>query len=66
VKLREICALKLLIATNLNVYRLFLKKSLITIAIAYERLEVVKLLIKEYGITLTTYSIYVAIWKRKP
>jgi len=66
VKLREICALKLLIATNLNVYRLFLKKSLITIAIAYERLEVVKLLIKEYSITLTTYSIYVAIWKRKP
>jgi len=61
VKLKEIRALKLLITINLNVYRLFLKRSLITIAIAYERLKVMKLLIKEYNVTLITYSIYVAI-----
>lgn len=61
VKLEEIRTLKLLIATNLNVYRLFLKKLLMTIIIAHNRFEVVKLLMQEYDVTLTTYSIYVAI-----
>jgi len=61
VKIKEICTLKLLIAINLNVYRLFLKKSLITIIIAYEKFEVMKLLMKEYGATLESYFIYAII-----
>ncbi len=61
IKTREICALKLLIAINLNVYQLFLKKLLITIVIAHERSKVVKLLIKEYNITLESYPIYTII-----
>ncbi len=61
VKINEICVLKLLIAINLNVYRLFLEKLLIAIAIAYKRFEVVKLLIKKYNATLKLYSIYVVI-----
>ncbi len=61
VKSEEICTLKLLIATDLNIYRLFSERLLITIAIIYKRSEVVKLLIKKYNITLTAYSIYTAI-----
>ncbi len=61
INIKEICALKLLIATSLNVYRLFLKKLLITITIAYERFKVVKLLVKEYNVTLESYFIYVII-----
>jgi len=53
--------LKLLIATSLNIYRLFLEKLLITIVIVYKRFKIVKLLIKEYSLTLTIYSIYIAI-----
>lgn len=61
VKIKEIRTLKSLIAINLNVYRLFLKKLLITIIIAYERFEVIKLLIKEYNVTLESYLIYAII-----
>ncbi len=62
----EIRALKLLIATGLDVHRLFPEGSLVAIAIAYGRPEVVELLIKEYGVTLTAYPIHAAIWERKP
>ncbi len=61
VESEEICILKLLIATDLNIYRLFSERLLIVIAIAYKRPEVVKLLIKKYSVTLTAYSIYTAI-----
>lgn len=61
VKSEKICILKLLIATDLNVYRLFLEKLLIAIIIAYGKSEIVELLIKKYNVTLTAYSIYVAI-----
>ncbi len=61
VKIKEIRTLKLLIATNLNVYQLFLKKSLITIIIAHKRFEMIKLLIKEYNVTLELYFIYTII-----
>jgi len=61
VKIKEFPTLKLLIAINLNVYQLFLKELLITIDIAYEKFEVIKLLIKEYSVTLKSYLIYVAI-----
>ncbi len=65
VKSEEICALKLLIAIDLNIYRLFSKRLLIAIAIAHNRFEIVKLLIQEYSVTLTIYSIYIAIQKQK-
>jgi len=61
IKIKEIRTLKLLIATNLNVYRLFLKKSLITIIIAHKRFEMIKLLMKKYNITLELYFIYIII-----
>ncbi len=61
VKTKKICALKLLIAINLNIYRLFLEKLLITIAIAHKRFEVIKLLVKEYSVTLKLYLIYTTI-----
>lgn len=62
----EIRALKLLIATGLDVHRLFLEGSLVAVAIAHGRSEVVELLMKEYGATLTAYPIHAAIWERKP
>lgn len=62
----EIRALKLLIATGLDVHRLFSERSLVAIAIAHGRSEVVELLVKEYGATLTAYPIHAAIWERKP
>jgi len=65
VETKEIRALKLLIATSLNVHRLFLKRLLMAIIIAYERFEVVELLVKEYGATLESYSIHAIIWERK-
>jgi len=61
VKTKEICILKLLIAINLNVYRLFLEKLLIIIIIGHEKFEVIKLLIKEYNVTLKLYFIYIII-----
>jgi len=61
VKIKEICILKLLITISLNVYRLFLKKLLITIIVAYERFEIIKLLMKEYNVTLELYLIYIII-----
>jgi len=60
-KIKEIYALKLLIAINLNVHRLFLKKLLVIIIIAHERLKAIELLMKEYDATLNSYFIYVAI-----
>lgn len=62
----KIRALKLFIATSLDVHRLFLEESLVTMTIAYERPEVVELLIKEYGATLIAYPIHATIWERKP
>ncbi len=61
IKTKKICILKLLITINLNVYRLFLKKLLITIIIAYKKSKVIKLLIKEYNVTLELYLIYATI-----
>ncbi len=61
VKTKEIRALKLLIATSLNVHRLFLKRLLMAIIIAYERFEVVELLVKEYGAILESYPIHAII-----
>jgi hypothetical protein len=61
VKTKEIRALKLLIATSLNVHRLFLKRLLMAIIIAYERFEVVELLVKEYGAILESYLIHAII-----
>jgi len=61
VETKEIRALKLLIATSLNVHRLFLKRLLMAIIIAYERFEVVELLVKEYGATLESYPIHAII-----
>lgn len=61
VKTGEIRALKLLIATNLDVHRLFLERSLVTVAIAHGRSEVVELLVKEYGATLGSYPIHAVI-----
>lgn len=61
VKMKKIYILKLLIVISLNVYRLFLEKSLMTIIIAYEKFKVIKLLVKEYNVTLKSYFIYVII-----
>ncbi len=61
VKTEKICALKLLIATDLNIYRLFLEKLLVTVVIIYGKSEVIELLIKEYSVTLELYSIYTVI-----
>ncbi len=61
VKTKKICILKLLITINLNIYRLFLEKLLITITIAHKRFEVIELLIKEYSVILKLYSIYTII-----
>ena len=60
-KTENICTLKILINTDLNIYRLFSERLIITIAIAYKRSEVIKLLIKEYSATLLLYSIYIVI-----
>jgi len=62
----EIRALKLLIATGLDVHRLFPEGSLVAVAIAHGRSEVVELLVKEYGATLGSYPIHAAIWEGKP
>lgn len=62
----EIRALKLLIETGLNVHRLFPEGSLVAVAISHGRPEVVELLIKVYGATLTSYPIHSAIWAQKP
>jgi len=61
IKIKKNCILKLLIAIDLNVYWLFLEKLLITIIIAYERFEVIKLLVKKYSVTLKLYLIYAII-----
>ncbi len=61
VKTEEICTLKLLIATDLNIYRLFSERLLITVIIAHGKSEVIELLIKKYSITLELYSIYTVI-----
>jgi len=65
VKTRKIYALKMLIATSLNIYRLFFKKSMMTMIIAHESFEVMKLLMKEYNVTLSSHFIHVAIWEKK-
>lgn len=64
-KIKTICALKMLIATSLNVHRLFLKKSMMTIIIAHEKFNVMELLIKKYDVTLSSHSIHFALWKKK-
>jgi len=61
VKIKKICVLKMLIATSLNIYRLFFKKLMMTIIIAHKSFEVMKLLVKEYDVTLSSHSIYVVI-----
>ncbi len=52
VKLEKICVLKLLIAIDLNINRLFLEKLLITIVIVHRKFKIVEMLIREYSATL--------------
>jgi len=62
----KICALKMLIATGLDIHRLSSKGPMVTVAIAHGSSEVVKLLVKEYGATLPSHPIHAAIWEEKP